>query len=124
MESDEPIDSNGGEVNDLTAGAVPPPMAAYPRPQQQQKDANEDPLRFVIPVNPSVWAVAAGYLGLFSVLCVFAPFALFAGIMGLREIKANPGKTGKGRAWFGVIMGVLFSGIMLYALVASTLSHR
>lgn len=65
----------------------------------------EDPLRFVVPVNPSMWAVAAGYLGLFSVLCLPAPIALFAGIKGLKDIKQNPNKNGEGRAWFGIIMG-------------------
>ena len=117
MQSDEPVESNSGEVNDLTATTPPPPMAAYPRPQAQATDANSDPLRFVIPVNPSVWAVAAGYLGLFSVLCVFGPFALFAGIMGLRDIKNNPGKTGKGRAWFGIVMGAVGTGFLAFGLI-------
>ena len=98
----------------------PPQMHAYPREQSQPRQvaANEDPLRFVITVNPSVWALAAGYLGLFSVLFVCAPFSLIAGIMALRDLKQNPGKTGKGRAWFGIIMGVIFStGLGLFVIV-------
>ena len=89
-------------------------------------------MRMLIPVDRSIWAVAAGYLalltvsfailgvmlslsysgghlGIFSVLRFFAPFTLMTGIMALRDIKNNPGKIGNGRAWFGIIAGV--SGI-------------
>jgi len=63
-------------------------------------------VRMLIPVGRSGWAIAAGYLGLFSVLLVFAPIAIFTGVMALRDIRRHPGKHGKGRAWFGIIMGV------------------
>jgi len=100
--------------------SMPPVMAEYPRAQAQPVSAKDDPMRFVIPVNPSGWAVAAGYLGLLSTVCVFAPLSLVAGILALRDLKANPQKTGKGRAWFGLIMGtagtigliVMLSGVL------------
>ena len=91
----------------MPANAVPPPMSQYPRVNTQPIDANDDPLRFVIPLNPSVWAIISGYLGLFSVLCVFGPFSLATGIYALQDIKKNPNKTGKGRAIFGIVMGAL-----------------
>ena len=51
------------------------------------------------------WAIAAGYLGLVSVLCVPAPLALLAGILAVREMKRDPKKHGMGRAVFGIVMG-------------------
>ena len=81
--------------------------------------AKQDPLRMILPIGRSAWAIAAGYLGLFSVLFVFAPFALIAGVLGLREIKRKPDLMGAGRAWFGVIMGALFSILLGLAILAN-----
>ena len=59
------------------------------------------------------WAIAAGYLGLVSVLMLPAPFALFCGIMGIIDIKKNPDRHGMGRCLLGVIAGGLFTGLLL-----------
>jgi hypothetical protein len=122
---DEPIAGKPG--SDESPLITTPPMqspADYPRPPNNSVPANDDPLRFVIPVNPSVWAIAAGYLGLFSVLCVFAPFSLIAGILALKDLKANPNKTGRGRALFGIIMGVIGTGTMIGVAVLSLLKAK
>ena len=113
-----------GEVKDLDAVTPPPQMHEYPRPQPQKVAATDDPLRFVIPLNPSIWAIAAGYLGLFSVLFVCAPFSLIAGLLALKDIKQNPGKTGKGRAWFGIVMGVVFSTGLGWFVIASLMQRK
>lgn len=62
-------------------------------------------------------AVAAGDLGLvtFILFTVPGPFALFAGIKGLRQIKGRPGLNGKVRAWVGIVLGGL--GTVLLPLV-------
>lgn len=73
--------------------------------------------RMLVPVDRSGMAIAAGYLALFSVLGVFAPLALLCGILGLKDIKNNPDKHGKGRCWFGIIMGTIFSIIMILILI-------
>jgi hypothetical protein len=89
------------------AAAAPPPRT----------DPADDPaLRLLVPVGRSGWAIAAGYLGLFSVLGIFAPFALLAGILALQDIAANPRKHGKGRAIFGIIMGTLGTALLLFAV--------
>ena len=93
---------------------LPPPV-----PSNISDDAS---LRILIPIGRSPWAIAAGYLGLFSVLCVFAPFALITGILALRDIKKHPEKHGRGRAWFGIIMGALFSLVGLLALIMTVLA--
>jgi hypothetical protein len=99
--------------------AMPPaqsPYAAPPRPPQ-----DDDPvMRMLLPVGRSGWAIAAGYLGLLSLLGVFAPFALITGILAVRDIRQHPEKHGLGRAWFGIIMGALLS-IVLVFVIASTL---
>jgi len=102
-----------------------PPMmsdirAAMPR---EKVDGNQDPMRFVAPIHTSGWAVTASYLGLLSVLLVFAPFAIITGILALRHLQANPTKTGKGRAIFGLVMGILC--LLVYgALIAVNLATR
>ena len=64
-------------------------------------------MRMLLPVDRSGLAIVAGYLGLFSVICIAAPFALVIGILAVRDIKKNPKKHGLGRAWFGIITGAL-----------------
>ena len=70
-------------------------------------------MRMLLPVDRSGYAIAAGYLGLVSILLVFAPFALIFGILGMRDIRNNSEKHGMGRAIFGVVMGALFSILLL-----------
>ncbi len=82
-------------------------------------DGNQDPMRFVAPIHASGWAVAAGYLGLFSVTLVFAPFSLVAGLLALKDLKAHPHKTGKGRAIFGLGMGIVFTVFLLVLLIGN-----
>jgi uncharacterized RDD family membrane protein YckC len=77
---------------------------------------------WLLPTGRSGWAIAAGYLGLFSLLLVPAPFALGAGVLGLRDIRRNPRLGGRGRAIFGIVMGSLFS-IALVGMLALTLTQ-
>jgi membrane protease YdiL (CAAX protease family) len=88
-------------------------------PRQPEKyDAT---IRMLLPVGRSGYAIAAGYLGLFSVLLVFAPFALLCGILALKDIRKNTNKHGKGRAIFGIIMGGIFSTVLVVLLVVALL---
>lgn len=84
-------------------------------------------LEWLVPVGRSGFAIAAGYFALFSLLAVMvefhplfgapAPLALLFGILALFDIKKHPRKTGKGRAWFGIVLGGAFTvlGIVLFA---------
>src|SRR5688572_6415637 len=85
------------------------------RPKAPGDDAA---LRFVLPVGRSGWAIAAGYLGLISVLGFPAPFAVVAGILAIREMRRNPKKHGMGRAVFGIVMGAIGT-IILFFMVAA-----
>jgi len=94
----------------LQAGLLVTPSAppVYPgmvsRPATIAPDAG---LRWLIPVGRSGYCIIAGYFGIFSLVGIFGPFALLFGILGLRETSRQPGLLGRGRAWFGVVMGVL-----------------
>lgn len=93
----------------------PIPLAGYASAAQPIED---DPaLKYILPVGRSGLAVAAGYAGLFSAVLVFAPLAILLGILALKDIKKNPKKMGKGRAVFGLVMGILGTiGLVIVAI--------
>ena len=106
-----------------TAGAVPgllPPAPPLPRaPLAQAKPLGADPvMRALLPVGRSGWAIAAGYLGLFAFLVVPAPLALLTGLLAVRDIKKHPEKHGMGRAGFGIIIGTLGTGLLIFLLIS------
>lgn len=90
--------------------ASPPPLP--PRPLGA--DAG---MRMLLPVGRSWVAIIAGYLGLFAVLLIPAPLALLTGIMGIMHIRRNPGTHGMGRAIFGIVMGALFTAVLIFVLI-------
>jgi hypothetical protein len=93
----------------------------YPEvlPVRRQPDLGDDPgIRLLLPVGRSGWAIAAGYLGLISVLCLPSPLALLAGILAVREMRRNPKKHGMGRAVFGIIMGGIGTVALVLILIA------
>ena len=79
-------------------------------------------MRMLLPVGRSGWAIAAGYLGLFGLVIVPAPIALIVSIIAIRDLqkskKSGKQKHGMGRALFGLIVGVLGTGLIVAALVA------
>jgi len=86
------------------------------RRRRRVEDAGDDGMHFVIPINTSGLAIAAGYVGLVSVLCFPAPIALILGILALRQLKKNPKLHGHARAIFAIIMGAIFTLIPVVAL--------
>jgi hypothetical protein len=71
----------------------------------------------LLPVGRSGWAIAAGYLGLVSVLLLPAPLAVACGVMAMVHMKKNPELHGMGRAIFGLVMGSLGTIVLLIVLV-------
>src|SRR5687768_14668949 len=125
-----------GEVDELkvSRAVAPPPVPqvaqpmgypqpmGYARPPGVQPDMGQDAgMRMLLPVGRSGWAIAAGYLGLFSVLVIFAPVALVISIIAIMDIRKHPEKHGMGRAIFGLVMGILGTGVLLFAVVAIVL---
>jgi hypothetical protein len=108
------------------AGTLPPAMPAAPisyyahapgssRPGDIGQDAG---MRILLPVGRSGWAIAAGYLGLFSFVILPAPLALIISIIAMVDMKKHPEKHGMGRAIFGLIMGILGTILLLIVLGA------
>lgn len=118
----QPAASIPGLLPEQPSGAMPPMRPAYSGPARPS--AGDDPMmRMLLPVGRSGWAIAAGYLGLLSFLGIFAPVALVVGIVAVRDIKQHPEKHGLGRAWFGIVMGILGS-IALAVLIGSALMTK
>jgi uncharacterized protein DUF4190 len=94
-------------------------------------DDTEKAVKWLIPIGRSGWAVASGYLGLLScfpfVGLLFGIAAVVTGILAIRRAKKNPKMGGRGRAVFGIVMGIigiLFWGIGTIALIQNALSGK
>jgi hypothetical protein len=74
-------------------------------------------MQILLPIGRSGLAIAAGYAGLFALIIVPAPVALVLGILAWRDIKKHPGKKGKGRALFAIIIGAVFSLLLIFLAV-------
>lgn len=103
------MDSNQKPSSQATTSSTP---AQAPRPT-----SNDDALKYVIPINRSGLSIAAGYVGLFSILLFPAPIALILGLLALRDLKRKPNLLGKGRAWFAIVIGGVFTLLMLIIAV-------
>jgi hypothetical protein len=100
----------------------PPPTAPYSGPATR-RPADDPALKWIVPIGRSGWAIASGYFGLFSLIAIGAPFAILTGILALVDIKKNPEKGGKGRAIFGIAMGVIFGGLYGMLIISVLLSR-
>jgi len=80
-------------------------------------------MRLLLPVGRSWVAIAAGYAGLFAILCFPAPLALGSGIWAVIDLKKHPDKHGMGRAIFGIVMGALGTIGLIIMAVARLRAH-
>lgn len=117
------------------AGALPPqpsispqplppgsaaPSLAYASPMPPSDDVGQNAgMRMLLPVGRSGWAIAAGYLGLLSILMVPAPFAIICGIIAIIHMKRNPRVHGMGRAVFGIVMGLLGCALAVFVIIGA-----
>jgi Domain of unknown function (DUF4190) len=74
-------------------------------------------MRMLLPIGRSGLAIAAGYAGLFAPLIMPSPVALVLGVLAILDLKRHPEKYGRGRAWFGTIMGSLGTLVLVYMVV-------
>lgn len=97
-----------------------PPVQPGPIEGHAVQSVQDDlAMRMILPVGRCPWAIAAGYLGLFSILLVPAPLALACGIVAVIRIRTTPGLHGMGRAIFGIIMGGLGTAFGILALIGA-----
>jgi len=105
----------------IKCGEIIQPIPVQPQP----KAIDDSPvMRMLLPVGRSGLAIAAGYAGLFSVVGFPAPIALILGILAIIDIRKHPKKHGMGRAIFAVIMGGLFSIVLVCVILSGLLSQR
>ena len=97
-------------------GAEVPLLRRVPRPGAAATPARcpSGLDRFLVPVGRPASAIAAGYLGLFSLLPFFGIIAIIVSLVAFRTLKRNPQLLGRGRAWFGLVMGIVTT--VLYAI--------
>ena len=102
--------------------AGPPPL---PVTQHVGDDAG---IRMLLPVGRSGLAIAAGYLGLFSIIILPAPICLIVSILAIRDIRKHRHdphpKHGMGRAIFGLVMGLLGTGVVAVGGIAALMDAR
>jgi len=96
---------------------VPRAGSPFGAPPAQQNLGDDAAVRMLLPVGRSAWAIAAGYAGLFALLCFPAPIALILGIIAIRDIRRRPEKHGMGRAIFGLVMGILGIIPLIFMLI-------
>ncbi len=88
------------------------PVSAVPSSNTVNNTINtakpeDEYLKYIIPIGRSGLAIAAGYIGLFSILILPAPISVLFGVLALLDLKKHPEKIGKVRAWFAIISGSL-----------------
>ncbi len=108
------------DASPLESGPPPPMQVHYPRPNQSSA-GSYGVIDMLVPARADAFAVAAGYFGLLSLVIIGAPFAILFGVFALHRIKQHPERTGKGRAWFGIILGTGVLSFGAIAVVASML---
>ena len=77
-------------------------------------------LDWLLPVNRDGFAIASGYLALFSFIPnpLTSTAAVVCGWVALRRIPKS-GKLGRGRAWFGIIVGGLSLAFFVVVVLAN-----
>jgi hypothetical protein len=75
-------------------------------------------LDWLLPTNRDGFAIASGYLGLFSLVPnpITSIAAVICGWIALGRIKRT-GTMGRGRAIFGIIMGALSFGFFAFVMI-------
>lgn len=77
-------------------------------------------VHWLLPVGRSWQSIAAGYLGIVGLFIpVFAPFAIWLGIVALQ--RARTGGHGRGRAIFGIVAGAIGLTWGVLALIGALL---
>ncbi len=86
----------------------------------------DDPsLKYLVPVGRSGYAIAAGYLGLFSLVIPFLCFAtMIFSILGTLDLRKHPEKLGWGRIGTGYALGGTMTLVHLIVIASAIFSHK
>jgi hypothetical protein len=102
----------------------------YLDPAARAQDLPDAVTRSLMPVGRPASAIASGYLALFAILPLLGllpgVLAVIFGIIALKKINRDPSLCGKGRAWFGIIVGslapIIWIGLLVIAIILD--NHR
>lgn len=75
----------------------------------------EELKKLLVPVNVSGLALTAGWLGFMAFIPILGQLAILFGILALRSLSAHPEKSGKFRAWVGIVVGAFWT--ILWSLI-------
>jgi hypothetical protein len=84
-----------------------------------QARARSDAGGMILPIDRPASAIAAGYLGLFSLLPFVGIGAIVVSVVALQTLREDRSLRGRGRAWFGLVMGTLMTVVYLAAFALS-----
>ena len=110
----------GAEISDKAVVCVKCGVAV-PRYVPTASSDDDPAIRMLVPVGRTGTSIAAGYLGLFSLIPFVGVLALILGIIAIVDINKHPEKHGLGRAWFGAIMGGLSTLFYLFVFCSAGL---
>lgn len=82
-------------------------------------EAAIDSMVGLLPVRTSLWAIAAGYLGLFSLILFPAPLAVIVSIIALVHLRRHPELRGHVRAAIGLVLGIPATAILCIVVLVS-----
>ncbi len=86
-------------------------------PPSRQGEHPSDALHWIVPTGRSWQTIAAGYVGIVSLLLVpLGPVAIVLGVLGLRAA-SRQGSHGRGRAIFGIVAGVIATVIGIAVII-------
>jgi hypothetical protein len=75
-------------------------------------------MRMLLPVGRSGFAIAAGYLGLLSMIPLVGVLAIVFATLGIMDLRKHPEKTGMGRIITGYVLGGLATVLYAYAFLS------
>jgi hypothetical protein len=78
--------------------------------------------RMIMPIGRTPLSIVAGYVAFFSILLVPAPISLTLGICALVQLQNRPASYGRGRAIFAVVMGAIFTPVLMGLIIARNFS--
>jgi len=97
----------GAQISDKAVVCVKCGAAVSQKNGPVASSSDNAAIGMLIPIGRSGLAIAAGYLGLLSLIPFVGVLAIIFGVLAVRDIKSHPDKHGLGRAWFGIITGAL-----------------
>ena len=74
-----------------------------------------DGLAYLVPVGRSGWAIAAGYMGLFSFFPIISYVGIAVSLVAARDLRRHPEKKGWGRVITGLVISIPMS--ILYTIL-------